>query len=508
MARILLALDFDIEARLLEGILVSGHDVVDRVAGADALIESVTRLRPDTVIAQGGPETLNARSLHACDSAGSRILVLMGDEVERRNTLALGVVDRLDAGVEWPELEALVGVSASAHTTAPDGTGAEFEGTSGTTAVTGPMDIAVAGDHGPVNPTPPLSRRDRRNQEKNQKRNKRQSANLPNRDQSVDNDVPRQPRPQRCRFGSQNPDPRDTVPAAGQHPAPAIASPDAMPHQQGKVITVWGPYGSPGRTSIALSLAAAYANRGRSVVLIDADPYGGAVAQLLGISDEAPGLAAACRLAGADALNSTEFERVSSQVKTLSATIRVLSGIVNPERWPELSRARVRGVIDQARQEAEIVIVDVGFSLERDEEILSDVAAPRRNASTHTALEFSDVVLALADATPLGIQRFLRAQSQLMESVGPRCHVATVVNRMRGSVSGVDAAAQIRQVLRRFGGIEEVAMLPNDPKAADRAIAGAISILDAAPRSQFSRQLGALAERLVIESAKLPVGVS
>lgn len=461
--RILLAIDFDIEARLLEGILVSGHEVVDRVAGADALIESVTRNRPDVVIAQGGPETLTTRSLASCDASGSRIVVLMADELERRNAIALGIVDRLDAEVDWPELQEFVRSPGRGRDEAavgkPAGSAAPLGGSRPSDDTTQPV----------------LSRRERKQRERAQskpsisQRSRRQNASTPE---------------------------QENMRAANSSSAeaPANGAPEL-----GRAITVWGPYGAPGRTSIAIGLAASFANRGLRVVLIDADPYGGAVAQLLGIADEAPGLAAACRLAGAGALNRIEFDRVSSLVKTPSASLRVLSGIVNPERWPELRRARVRGVIEQAKIEADIVVIDVGFNLERDEEIVSDVSTPRRNAATHTALEHSDSVVALAEATPLGMQRYLRARLHLLECVGADCRIESAVNRVRGSVTGVDAATQIRQVLRRFGGIEQVTLLPNDPKACDRALANALSIVDAAPRSQLSRQIGALADRLTTQ---------
>lgn len=436
--RILLAIDFDIEARLLEGILVVGHEVIDRLVGADSLIESVSRNRPDIVIAQGGPETLTTRSLTACDAAGSRIIVLMADELERRNALALGVVDRLDAHVEWSDIERLV------QTQSED-----------------PKNDRPLSPEG----TPPMqSRRERRNREQSRVNGKANSRSA-----------------------------RREPPQAGPVAADSGA---VLTPETGRVLSVWGPAGAPGRTSLAIALAASFANRGMRVVLIDADPYGGAIAPLLGIDDEAPGLAAACRLAGAGALNSAEFDRVSSRVKTGNSSLRVLAGISNPERWTELGRTRIKGVIEEARRDADVVVIDVGFNLERDEEIVSDMSGPRRNAATHTSLELSDSVIALAEATPLGIQRYLRARLHLLECVGAHCRIDAVANRVRGSVTGVDAASQVRQALRRFGGIEHVTLLPNDYKACDRALADARAIVDAAPRSQLSRQIGALAERL------------
>ena len=60
----------------------------------------------------------------------------------------------------------------------------------------------------------------------------------------------------------------------------------------GQLIAVWGPAGAPGRTTVAAGLAAELAAGGLPVLLIDADPYGGCIAQLLGMLEEAPGVAA------------------------------------------------------------------------------------------------------------------------------------------------------------------------------------------------------------------------
>ena len=67
------------------------------------------------------------------------------------------------------------------------------------------------------------------------------------------------------------------------------------------MVAVWGPAGAPGRTTVATGLAAVLATRGPTM-LVDADPYGGSVAQVLGVLDEVSGLLAAARLAGSGTL--------------------------------------------------------------------------------------------------------------------------------------------------------------------------------------------------------------
>ncbi|MDQ0895461.1 AAA family ATPase [Agromyces ramosus] len=248
------------------------------------------------------------------------------------------------------------------------------------------------------------------------------------------------------------------------------------------VIAVWGPAGAPGRTTLAINVAAEIAAAGHTVALVDADPYGGAVAPSLGLLDEAPGFASACRLAGADALDRAELERVVQRYSAPRASFDVFSGLVGPSRWPELSRDRVAAALAAIRGWVEYVVIDTGFSLEHDEEITSDQFAPRRNAATFACLAAADRVVAVGLADPVGLSRLLRGHGELADLIEPE-RIDVVVNRVRTSALGIDAHGQVRQTLRRFAGLADATLLPHDGKAADAAILTARTLRDAAPRS-------------------------
>lgn len=249
--------------------------------------------------------------------------------------------------------------------------------------------------------------------------------------------------------------------------------------ERGSVIAVWGPGGAPGRTSIAIALAGELAATGASVVLADADTHGAAVAPSLGLLDEAPGFAAACRLAGTGSLTPSELDRVASEHR---GGFRVLTGIGRPARWPELTAERVAGVLDAVRGWAGITIVDVAASLEQDEELVSDIAAPRRNAATVEVLRRADRVVALGAADPVGLARFLRGHVELLEHVTPD-RVAIVINKVRSGTVGLDPAAQVRSTLERFGGVTPAHLVPWDPAGFDAALLSGRSLAEAAPRS-------------------------
>ena len=245
---------------------------------------------------------------------------------------------------------------------------------------------------------------------------------------------------------------------------------------------MWGPAGAPGRTTLAVNLAAEIAAAGHSVALVDADPYGGAIAPALGLLDEAPGLASACRLAGGDALDRAELERIAQRYSAPRASFDVFTGLVGPSRWPELAHDRVTAAIRAIGARVEYVVIDTGFSLERDEELTSDQFAPRRNAATFAAISAADRVMAVGLADPVGLSRLLRGHGDLVEHVEPE-RIDVIVNRVRTSALGIDAHAQVRQTLRRFGGLSDATLLPHDSKATDAAILTARTLRDAAPRS-------------------------
>jgi Flp pilus assembly CpaE family ATPase len=261
-----------------------------------------------------------------------------------------------------------------------------------------------------------------------------------------------------------------------------------------RVIAVWGPAGAPGRTSVAITIAAELAAIGHSVVLADADPYGGATAPSLGLLDEAPGFAAACRLAASDSLTHDELARVAQRYTSPRGAFWVLTGIGRAARWPELTADRVERVLARCRSWADYSVVDVGFSLETDEEITSDLFAPRRNAATLAALRGADDVVAVGLADPVGLSRLLRSFGELVETAPDRApHV--LVNRVRASAVGADPFGQVASTLLRFGGLEAAALIPDDPAGLDLAVLTGRTLRDAAPKSPARAAIRRFVER-------------
>jgi len=173
-------------------------------------------------------------------------------------------------------------------------------------------------------------------------------------------------------------------PADALGPAPAVPDdrdggrPGGPPGSRpGRLVAVWGPVGSPGRTTVAVSLAGELAHRGAQTLLVDADTYGPSVAQTLGMLDESGGIAGAVRAANSGAL---DVDRLARLAPGVSPTLRVLTGLPQPSRWPELRPSALESVWSCARDLARWTVVDCGFCLEADEELSFDnrCSAPQR----------------------------------------------------------------------------------------------------------------------------------
>jgi MinD-like ATPase involved in chromosome partitioning or flagellar assembly len=257
--------------------------------------------------------------------------------------------------------------------------------------------------------------------------------------------------------------------------------------RSGRVVAVWGPTGAPGRSTVALGLSAELARRAAPTLLVDADVYGGAVAAKLGMLDEFSGLLAAARAANSGSLTT---ETLARHAREVAPRLRVLSGLPRADRWTEVKAVLLRNVLVVARSLSAFTVVDCGFSLELDEEIVYDTSAPRRNGATIEALQRADTVLVVGGADPVGLARLIRAVHEL-RAVVPDAEPMIVVNRVRASLGWPDG--DIVSTVRAASGVSAIRLLPDDPAACDRALVHGRSLVECAPESRLSRAFGALA---------------
>lgn len=240
----------------------------------------------------------------------------------------------------------------------------------------------------------------------------------------------------------------------------------------GRVVAVWGPAGAPGRTTVATALAAEHAlavRRERAdgrVVLCDLDPFGGAVAQTLGILDEVSGLLAAARAVNEGELDAAAFVRL---LRAVGPGLEVLSGLPRADRWIEVRAGVVDTVLELAAGSADVV-VDCGFSLEDD-----DRSPLPRHTMTLETLMRADQVVVVAGAEPVGLARLARGLVDLVE-VCPLTPFEVVVNRMRPSLGW--RTADIESMVAEIAPNAPVSFWPDDRAVLDRALVAGVTLAE------------------------------
>ncbi|GAA4697499.1 hypothetical protein [Nocardioides conyzicola] len=281
----------------------------------------------------------------------------------------------------------------------------------------------------------------------------------------------------------------DRPPTVVRRPAePAPVGPPAQGPAAvaGRVVAVWGPSGS-GRSTVAAALAAEVARRRRRVVLVDADPYGGALAQQLGILDEVSGLLAAVRLDAAGQLE----QRLGSVQRGIDQHLSVVTGLPRADRWVEVRPGTVEQLLTLASAGAEVV-VDTGFSLEEDS--LPDLGGrPGRNQMTLEAVDVADEVLVVGGADPVGLSRLARAVVELRER-RPGRPPQVVVNRMRSTLGWNER--EIVAMVSEFARPSAVHFLPDDPSAVDRALVAGRTLVECGD-SDLGRAVARVADGLL-----------
>ncbi len=269
-----------------------------------------------------------------------------------------------------------------------------------------------------------------------------------------------------------------TDPRAAAHARDVAPSPQAD-EAVGHLIAVWGPTGAPGRTSVAVALADEMARAGMPALLVDADTYGGAVATHLGLLDDVSGIVLACRQADAGDLDAPAL---ASAARAVDSRLRVLTGIATPRRWAELRPGALGRLWDACRSTPGVTVVDAGFGLECDEELLHDTRSPRRHGATLTALAAADSVVAVGSGDPVGMDRLIVGLDDLRRVV-PEAPVRVIVTRVRRSVLGRDPEGQIREALRLHAGVTDVTCVPEDRAAYDACLREGRTLAEVAPRS-------------------------
>lgn len=263
-------------------------------------------------------------------------------------------------------------------------------------------------------------------------------------------------------------------------------STSVSPSGMGRVFAVWGPKGAPGRSTVAIELAAAMASVEPLTLLVDADPYGGDLKQLLGVVDDVPSIVWAARAAAKGQL---QMESITSELRRAGRDGPVLlPGIPRPELWSDVSVYGWTELLSRSRGLFRNVVIDVGFCLEPGHVAGFD-PEDGRNRITRTSVSSADQVIAVMGAEPIGIKNMAVAIGALDEIAGSE-RVMLVANRVRAG-SEREVSALVAQHMKRT----LATTIPYEPAAVLEALDSSRAVTEQVPGSRVVAAVREIAAR-------------
>jgi len=273
-----------------------------------------------------------------------------------------------------------------------------------------------------------------------------------------------------------DPTPDDPVPVVQERP------------DRGRVVAVWGPKGAPGRSTIATELAAEIAATEPRTALIDADTYGGDIAQMLAVVDELPTIVWAAHAASEDRLDENALR---STLRRAGADGPVLlPGINRSELWTDISTYGWSRLLDVFAASFAFTVVDVGFGIEFDERMQHN-----RDRLARQTIGSADYTVAVCRADPVGMKTFLWAIERLKELRSLE-EVYIVANKVAPG-----DADEVAYVLKKHLGKRPVVCLPTRHADARAAVDRGVTFRDIKPSGEFTSAIRDLASGI---GAKVP----
>ena len=258
-------------------------------------------------------------------------------------------------------------------------------------------------------------------------------------------------------------------------------------------VVVWGPNGSPGKSTLALNLADVLARLGHRVLLLDTDLVSPSLAVQLGVEDQASGISAACKLAREANLDAAQLRRIVVKVSAGSTSFALLPGITGASRWPEITPSAIEAILRVAASSFDVAIFDTASSLEPA--LRTDAAALSRNELTRHLLASADHALAVAGCDAVSMQRMLR-QINDVQKFRAGLPLSLVINRIRDTAFGANPEKQVAQLFAQLAKIEPSYFLYEDSLGHDAALRNGLPVRLAKRRSPYLKGVNLVAAGL------------
>lgn len=250
-----------------------------------------------------------------------------------------------------------------------------------------------------------------------------------------------------------------------------------------RTIGVWGPSGSPGKSTIAICIADALVRAGKRVLLVDADTHNPSLALMLGVIEKCHSLSTVL-----DAMrfsSSTElWADLVVPIRTSRGTFDLVAGLASAERWAEVRFDDLRNLLP-IQTLYDYVVFDLATPLGDSENL-------RRNALTLNLLKAVDNLLVLGRPDLVGVQRL--AESLLdLRRIRRDASIHLVFNQTSAHGS-VGAALDAFELLAR----ERInAVVPRDRRVFATALAQGTTISRVRRSGRLQAQIDGLLDQVL-----------
>jgi MinD-like ATPase involved in chromosome partitioning or flagellar assembly len=231
----------------------------------------------------------------------------------------------------------------------------------------------------------------------------------------------------------------------------------AVPVSAGQIIAVWGPAGAPGRSTLALCLAATLARRDQRVMVVDGDSYAPSLAPMLGLHETQSGVQSLSRHARLEMVEAKALEACAVDYPLGGKSLSVVTGLNSPAHYVDCGSLAWSLVLNTLRAAGHTVVVDLAAPLLQLPG--ETIGGPMRNALTLATLDAADRVLAVANPTPLSILRLSRDWPRLSE-LADAARLDVCLNK--APANDQRSIDESLHALWQFTGNDETTVFPSD----------------------------------------------
>ncbi len=237
----------------------------------------------------------------------------------------------------------------------------------------------------------------------------------------------------------------------------AVADDSAVWASAGQIIAIWGPAGSPGRSTLALCLAVTLARRDQRVMVVDGDSYAPSLAPMLGLHETQSGVQSLSRHARLETVEAKALEACAVHYPLGGQSLSVVTGLNSPAHYVDCGSLAWSLALTTLRAAGYTLVVDLAAPLlQLPGEV---IGGPMRNALTLATLDVADRVLVVANPTPLSILRLSRDWPRLNELADAASIDVCLNNVPASDQRSIDESVH---ALWQFTGHDETTVFPSD----------------------------------------------